>query len=127
MCPAPGQGRTTEDSPGKRIAGEKIEFLFGTGMKTPCFSGGRTKRRRREVVPKRRSARGRKEAARRKMRRDTHKDSPERAKKGEEKHGSLLVRLSDLRGEEAQGRSAQGVEGGAMLTGTVGGHDDFLA
>lgn len=52
---------------------------------------------------------------------------PEEAGEGGKKHGELLVRLSGLRGEGAQGRSAQGVEGEAALTGTVGGHDDFLA
>ena len=52
---------------------------------------------------------------------------PEEAGEGRIKHGELLVRLSGLWGDGAQGRSAQGVEGAAALTGTVGGHDDFLA
>ena len=41
--------------------------------------------------------------------------------------GYLLVRLSGLREKETQGRSAQEVEGGAIMTVTVIGHDEFLA
>ena len=71
--------------------------------------------------------RGRQEGLRGKMRRDAHEDSPKKAERGEEKHVGLLVRLYGLRGEGAQGRSAQRVAGESVLTGTVGGHDDFLA